>query len=230
MLFNDDFDQLALDFYRQYYGDKLKQKDKKWIYTHIDNDIDVAGDVCFNLNLKNGKFYTFFGSIIHDEKIFNELESLLGKMRYSPMNISIMPRTGGLNNIKKAIGNDRFDIFAWLVNLYYEGVKTPIINAGALNMKVSNRIQLKNFLDSYEDVYDYYSDVYKIDKSLTDKLVCHGQCLIIQKVDVYKHIDLALDFWEARMSQKEISQVIKQSDVEFNKVIGEIRRLISKKL
>ena len=230
MLFNDDFDQLALDFYSQYYGDKLNQKDKKWIYTHKNNDIDVAGDVCFNLNLKNGKFYTFFGSIIQDEEIFDELESLLGKMRYSPMNISIMPRTGGLNNIKKAFGNDRFDTFAWLVNLYYEGVKTPIINAGALNMKVSNRIQLKKFLDSYEDVYDYYSDVYKIDKTLTGKLVCHGQCLIIHKVDVYKHIELALDFWEVRMSQKEISQVIKQSDVEFNKVIGEIRRLISKKL
>ena len=130
-----DFDDEAKNFYKKYYENNFCYNGNEYMYSHEDKEIAVAGDVCFNLKLKNKKNYTLYSSIIKDDKEIDRLYSLLDEIRYSPMNISIMPQTGGLNNIKNAIGNDRFDTFARLLSIYYDGDKVPIINGGAVRVK-----------------------------------------------------------------------------------------------
>lgn len=87
------------------------------------------------------------------------------------MNISIMPKTGGLNIIKKSLGNDRFDTFAYFINQYYEGFKTPIINAGSLTMGIGNRLILEKFLDSYNSAIEFFEDIYGLEKHFVNKLI-----------------------------------------------------------
>ncbi len=61
-----DFDESAIKFYKEYYGKSFSQNANKYMYSHSGESIEVAGDVCFNFNLKNGKFFTLYGSIIRD--------------------------------------------------------------------------------------------------------------------------------------------------------------------
>lgn len=97
----NDSDANAWLFYEKYYGKSLSYEDKK--YTVGNTKILVNGDVCFNVKLKYDKRFTMLGSIIkkEPEPQFNKLNELLSELLYSPMNISILPKTGGLNIIKK---------------------------------------------------------------------------------------------------------------------------------
>ena len=92
-------------------------------------------------------------------------------MRYSPMNISILPQAGGLNNTKQSLGNDRFDTFAYFIDQYYDGFKTPIINAGAPKMFIKKRLELEKFLDSYNSSIEFFEDIYGLEKHFVNKLI-----------------------------------------------------------
>lgn len=221
-----DFDEKAIEFYMKYYKNNLCFKDKKYKYLHAGELIEVAGDVCFNLSFKNKKIYTLYGSIIKGDKEFDRLDSLLDKIRYSPMNISLMPKTGGLNNIKKAIGNDRFDTFARFLSLYYDNDKVPIINGGAINMYIGQRLLLERFLDSYSSVYDYFNDIYGIEKELITDLVEAGKCLITTKEQFYKYIEIALRFWNSRINQDEIKKHLGDTISDYLNNLGEINEII----
>lgn len=98
-----DFDNMAINFYKEYYNEQLKENKQDYIYKHNKKEIIVSGDVCFNISLKRGKYFTLFGSIVKDinNLISSEFDRNVEILRYSPMNISITPKTGGLNNIKK---------------------------------------------------------------------------------------------------------------------------------
>lgn len=232
-----DFDERAKEFYNAYYPGRIEEADKKDKYYFVHNKVEILikGDTCFNLSLhlKNSKKWTLFGSIIKDEEKseLDFLENTLEKLRYSPMNISIMPQTGGLNNIKQSIGNDRFDTFIWLMNQYYTGLEVLILNAGSKNMHIENRKRLKKFLDSYDDVYDYCKDIYGIDTGYVNKLIKHGKKPIISPTDYYEYIELALEFWEKRMEQYSIKDYIKSDEYEkYTRAIKYISLYIRKHL
>ena len=121
-----DFDEESRRFYKAYYQHDcdsigrfyydFEKERPEWMYRHKDTAISVRGDVCFNLKWKNGNKLTFLSSVIKNEKDNEFLFRQLDVLQYSPMNLSIMPKTGGLNNLKQAIGSDRFDTFAWLLD------------------------------------------------------------------------------------------------------------------
>ncbi len=216
-----DFDEKAIEFYKNYYKN-LSVNGKK--YTHSGVSIKVAGDVCFNLKLKNGKFFTLYGSIIEKDEVFDRLNEQLEKVRYTPMNISIMPKTGGLNNIKKSFGNDRFDSFGYLLSEYYAGNKVPIINGGTVNSKIGNRLLLARFLDSYSTVYEYFKDFYGIeDKQFINEIVEAGSHWITTKENFFEYIELAVKFWQCRLEQDKIKEWLKNEEKEeYTKIFSEI--------
>lgn len=106
----------AWDFYLKYYGENLCQKNKSnFLFSHKGIEIYANGDVSFNIDFTKRKLYE---SIISEAEISESLKDSLSVMRYSPMNISILPQAGGLNNTKQSLGNDRFDTFAYFMNQY----------------------------------------------------------------------------------------------------------------
>ena len=231
MSLTGDFDEDAIEFYKSYYNcheERLFQEKNDFIFCHCGKRISVRGDVCFNLKKEYRKNYcTLFSSIIKDdenfeEQNFEELYKQLGELAYSPMNISIMPRTGELNNTKKSIGDDRFDTFAWLLDLYYDkenGSRVPIINAGTKISYIGNRKVLGEFLDSYEGVKDYFADFYGLEEEFVERLVKSGRKTITDRHDLFEYIKLAVSFWKIRMDQKRIKKFISIDEEKYRRAI-----------
>lgn len=61
------------------------------------------------------------------------------------MNISLLPVTGSLNNIKGQFTCDRFDSLLWLLDAYYKGLSAPILNRGKYPILIIRKY-LKTFL------------------------------------------------------------------------------------
>ena len=74
----------------------------------------------------------------------------LHEITYTPDNISIMPVSGGMNNIKEKLGFDRIDTFLYCLQQYYKGVDSIFLNHGHQKMPyTSYRNNLKNYLDGF---------------------------------------------------------------------------------
>lgn len=230
--FKSDADEVAWAFYLEYYGESLLKNEKKeFILKHGSRKIQVNGDVSFNIDStvfnKGTKLYE---STLRYTEVSEELKSSLMVMRYSPMNISILPMTGGLNNIKESLGEDRFDTFAYFMNKYYEGIKVPIINAGSQNMSIENRLELQNFLDSYNCASEFFADIYGIDDTFVNELIESGKSLITNKKEYCAYIKLACKYWESRLKQKKIKNYLSTSMIEnyqahLNTILEEVKVL-----
>lgn len=232
--FSSDKDELAWGFYLKYYGESfLKNEKKKFIFSHGSREIQVNGDVSFNIvpTSFDGK-RRLYESILNGTNVSDELIDSLEVMRYSPMNISILPMKGALNNTKKSLGNDRFDTFAYFMNQYYDGFKTPIINAGSQNMCIENRLELQDFLDSYNTAGEFFEDIYGIDESFVNELIETGKSLITNKKEYCDYIKLACKYWESRLKQKKIKnylndRIISDYQNHLSTILKEIKVLES---
>lgn len=233
--FNSSEDEAAWDFYLKYYREFLIKKEKKekieFIFSHGSMEIQVNGDVSFNIvpTSFDGK-RRLYESILNETNVSDVLKDSLEVMRYSPMNISILPMKGALNNTKKSLGNDRFDTFAYFMNQYYEGIKVPIINAGAPNMCIENRLELQNFLDSYNTAGEFFADIYGIDETFVRELIESGKSLITNKKEYCDYIKLACKYWKSRLEQKKIKNYLGKSMIEnyqahLNTILNEIEIL-----
>ena len=230
--FSSDKDELAWDFYLKYYGEFLfKNEEEKFIFKHGSRKIQVNGDVSFNIvpTSFDGK-RRLYESILNETNVSDVLKDSLEVMRYSPMNISILPMKGALNNTKKSLGNDRFDTFAYFMNQYYDGFKTPIINAGSQNMFIKNRLELQNFLDSYNCASEFFADIYGIDETFVNELIESSKSPIINREDYCNYMRLACKYWELRLKQKKIknyidSSMIKNYQNHLNTILNEIEIL-----
>lgn len=230
--FSSDKDELAWGFYLKYYGESfLKNEKKKFIFSHGRREIQVNGDVSFNIvpTSFDGK-RRLYESILNGTNVSDELIDSLEVMRYSPMNISILPMKGALNNTKKSLGNDRFDTFAYFMNQYYDGFKTPIINAGSQNMCIENRLELQDFLDSYNTAGEFFADIYGIDETFVRELIESGKSLITNKKEYCVYIKLACKYWKSRLEQKNIKNYLGKSMIEnyqahLNTILNEIEIL-----
>lgn len=228
--FTSDVDEVAWDFYLKYYGENLCQKNQSnFLFSHKGIEIYASGDVSFNIDFTKRKLYE---SIISEAEISESLKDSLSVMRYSPMNISILPQTGGLNNIKQSLGNDRFDTFAYFMNQYYEGIKVPIINAGAPSMCIENRLELQDFLDSYNCASEFFADIYGIDESFVNELIESGKYLIMNKKEYCAYIKLACKYWKSRLKQKKIKnylndRIISDYQNHLSTILKEIKVLES---
>lgn len=225
----------AWDFYLKYYGEFLfknfKNEEEEFIFKHGSRKIQVNGDVSFNIvpTSFDGK-RRLYESILNETNVSDVLKDSLEGMRYSPMNISILPMTGGLNNIKQSLGNDRFDTFAYFMNQYYEGIKVPIINAGAPNMCIGNRLELQNFLDSYNCASDFFADIYGVDETFVNELIESGKPLITNKEEYCAYIKLAHKYWCYRLNHEKMTNLLDNQKIiqyknHLNTILKEIEIL-----
>lgn len=229
--FSSDSDKSAWDFYLKYYGESLYKEGKIFLFSNKVESIEVNGDVSFNIDStvfnKGTKLYE---SVLKETNISEGLKDSLGVIRYSPLNISIMPKTGGLNIIKKSLGNDRFDTFAYFINQYYEGFKTPIINAGSLTMGIGNRLILEKFLDSYKTAGEFFEDIYGIDETFVNELIESGKSLITNKEEYCAYIKLAHKYWCYRLNHEKMTNLLDNQKIiqykdHLNTILKEIEIL-----
>lgn len=215
----NDSDQTAWKFYESFYGNKLKTNGKNRHLTYKDISIDVNGDVCFNVKLQQHKRYTLLGSIVKNKECFSRLKELLDSLLYSPINISILPKTGGLNTVKGQFSCDRFDSFIWLINEYYNGLRAPIVNRGTKNSYISNQSKLADFLDKIGSTEEFCHLFYGInDKQLIDELIASGVKGISKSDEFYNYLQLAIKFWNARIDVLEQKKEYSKNDISFYKV------------
>ena len=197
-----DSDEIAWNIYQKFYGNQLNIQHKHLTFTHNDRkiDVDVAGDVCFNVKLKLNNRYTLLGSVIKEEPDFNKIKSLLEQLLYSPMNISLLPKTGGLNNIKGQFTCDRFDSFIWLLDAYYSGLRAPILNRGTKNSYIGNQKKLDDFLTAIKSVENFCKLFYGItDSNYINELISLGEKAITEPSDYYTYLQKAIYFWKCRL-------------------------------
>ena len=143
------------------------------------------------------------------------LLGLCEKFYYSKYNLSLLPVTGGLNNLKgslffddKGFINfskdkqsrkqlDRFDTFIFVVNEYYKNNNKLLLSYSEYT---ANKKCLIEFLIHMNDVYDFCNKLYQVDdRKLIDILIENGKKDIITIDDVEKYCLLALNFWETQM-------------------------------
>jgi hypothetical protein len=230
--FSSDKDELAWDFYLKYYGEFLfKNEEEKFIFKHGSRKIQVNGDVSFNIvpTSFDGKS-RLYESILNETNVSDVLKDSLEVMRYSPMNISILPMKGALNNTKEYLGNDRFDTFAYFMNQYYEGIKVPIINAGAPSMCIENRLELQVFLDSYNTAGEFFEDIYGIDETFVNELIESGKSLITNKEEYCAYIKLAHKYWCYRLNHEKMTNLLDNQKIiqykdHLNTILKEIEIL-----
>ena len=140
-----------------------------------------------------------------------------------------MPVSGGMNNFKESIGFDRIDTFLYALNLYYEDkADSFILNYGQINPANSTlKKNLKDYLDSFRDIYSYCSKIYHIDdKKFIDELCDNGKKAILTANDIDKYLELATKFWQ----KKEEFYKNSNSDVKTNyqKMIKKHCKIIGK--
>ena len=216
----NDCDEVAWDFYKKYYGKCLfyDATQNEYVVKVKSTEIYVNGDVCFNTKLKYKTRYSLLGSLIKESSQFKDMNQLLSELRYSPMNISILPKTGGLNIIKKNFADDRLDSFIWLLNQYYRGVTAPIVNRGTVNSCISNQLLLKCFLDKFKSEKEFCLFFYGLeDEKFVSKLIGSGQRAICNISDLYQFLKLAIEFWTIRLSVLEKRNILVDDQCAFYK-------------
>lgn len=132
---------------------------------------------------------------------------------HSQENISLMPKTGSLQLVKKCIGNDRLDVFVWCLNEYYQHRSSLIYNF----CSYENLNALKSFLELFQNIHEYCKVIYCIDSKLTDDLVDSGRKPIDSAKRAIEYMELAHAFWrqkETILITPERSQLINQRDVK----------------
>lgn len=225
-----DSDEFAWNIYQKFYGDQLDIQNKHLTFTHIDSEIDVAGDVCFNVKLKLNKRYTLLGSVIKEEPDFNKIKSLLEQLLYSPMNISLLPKTGGLNNIKGQFTCDRFDSFIWLLDAYYNGLRAPILNRGTKNSYIGNQKKLDNFLTAIKCVENFCKLFYGItDSNYIKELISSGKKTITEPCDYYKYLQKAIFFWKSRLAVYKGKNILTDEEINvYTNLLDELSKTVKK--
>lgn len=203
---SDDNSVDAKKFYIMIYDCELLP----WGVIEIDNEeTPISGDFIFNFNETK---ISYFNSIIESDSSANEnkkkckaLLNKLSKLYNNVLNMTAYPVTGGLNNIKQNIGNDRFDSFVSALYLYYQGYDSLILDSGSINMCFPNRKLLQKFLDKYkgenaeQSLINIMNFLYQIDnEELIKELINNGKKALTTTDDIINYCSLAINFWLSR--------------------------------
>ena len=250
-LFHDEYDRCsdAIELYSIVYEevepDKKNNDSKKntiCFKFQNNNRIKVSGDIDFNFKMKHVRYFIDIidnGKSEMTEAQKTNLKNILisfMNLTYHPANISLLPITGALNNIKKALGNDRLDTFLFALKLYYEKEITSFVLSGAGGPNppyIGNRNKLREFLDSFncgsnnsESIYNYCKKMYHIEKELVDDLCSSGLKTIDTPERVDEYLKLATRFWAQKNEfYRDSNNDIKSQYQKMVKIITEARGL-----
>lgn len=203
-----DSSDKAFKFYGNIYNYKL-QPDKTLFIKN--ENVSISGDIVFNFNTEKMNYYC---SVIDSDnstdkntkKYCKEILEILSKYYDNNiLNISAYPKTGGLNNIKQNLGNDRLDVFVSALFLYYQGIDSFILSSGSKNLRFYNREILKTFLNEFscesaeKSLYKIMNFLYQIsDPKLIDDLKDNGMKHFYSTESILQYCSLVIRFWKNR--------------------------------
>ncbi|WP_342558494.1 hypothetical protein [Metasolibacillus sp. FSL K6-0083] len=186
--------------------------------TYPGENANLSGDCDFNFNPKK---YSIFKRMIEEKyeegsRMCKYSMSLLEECRethHKLVNFSLMQTKGDMQGFKGWCLNngvyaslDRADTFIAYLNSYYELQDVQKDDSYILTNAGSNKETLKEYLKSFEDIYEYCEKIYLInDKEFINRMIREGKCLIKTGHDVIRYMLLALEFWDRKELQiKEI--------------------------
>ena len=210
----------AWKIYQILYNDNLNFEDRDIIRTNgrpyikckfahnkkSTNLMDFSGEIDFNFSDKtrrelNRSRYLHYEEILkrdlEDEgilEIYIEMLNECLQMHHSQDNISIMPKTGNMQGAKGSIGLDRLDVWLFVLDMKYR----YNINLLQNHCTMENCSALGEFLDLFEDVYDYANTIYHIDKELVDDLIESGKKPLDSASNIITYMSLAKNFWKQK--------------------------------
>lgn len=237
----------AIELYSRVYKEKISA------YDISDNDLNkglrnyefqekkfivVSGDIDFNFKMSHVRYFQDIiengdSKMSYEEKknLNNLLIFVYNDLTYTPNNISLLPVPGGLNNIKKSLGNDRLDTFLFTLKLYYDEEYTSLILSASAGMNppfIKNRNMLKEFLDSFGDIYTYCKKMYHInDKNFVNTLCESGSKPIDTAERVKCYLELATQFWSNKYEF--YKKADKNTRTQYQKMIKNIMESREKK-
>lgn len=217
------------DFWRKIDYDNLPDEEFCG-YVNIEFEevsIDVSGDVDFNFSSDSNtrkwqkRKYEYYLNIIEkdgdasdeDKNRAKELLSYCEQRMFSPCNMSLVVRTGGMNNVKGKLSQDvhaldRFDVFVYVLDDYLSKPKENrnqmhIIFSYAWTNSTENRERLAKFLNKFDSTDDYFEKMYRIEsneesKKLIKHLTESGQKTINSTARVMEFLTLAKEFWRLK--------------------------------
>lgn len=158
--------------------------------------LDFSGETDFNFGDKKiwglgRSHYSHFKKMLEDYPEGTEILDECKSFYHSERNISLMPKTGNLQSVKKSVGNDRLDVFIWCLNEYYLQRNNFIFN----HCSYENLKPLKSFLNLFHNIYEYCEVIYHIDVNLTHDLIISGGKAINSPERVMDYMNLARSFW-----------------------------------
>lgn len=205
--FKGKYVDIPLEYYNRLYALNVgaKRKKEKW-YSIYQAESRVSGETDFNFNeYKYGKFLNIlFNELKNNKEEFEKQKAELdkcSKMHHTLLNFSLMQTMGGMQQVKSRGLGDRFDrpdTLIYLLDCYYrkdEKNKDKFFSGRA---SAANKQALRDYLDSFTDVYDYCKKIYFIDEDLVKKLINNGSKPINTVEDISKYMDLALEFWKQK--------------------------------
>lgn len=177
-----------------------------------ETDFNFSSHTIVGLGKSRVKFLEYFTRELNDEiekEDFKKRVNNCMKHYHSKMNISLMPQTGSLNLAKQSIGNDRLDTFIWALNEYYVSGNEMIL----VRSSNENYSLLKEYLDLFDDVYDYCKTIYFISEDLTRNMIEFGTKSINSSQRASDYMKLAERFWEEK--QEHINTILENSLVSL---------------
>ena len=132
---------------------------------------------------------------------------------HSLVNFSLMQTKGNLQGFKGVclkngvnLPLDRADTFVKYLYKYYSLEESQKDDSYILKNAKANKNILKEYLNLFEDVFDYCEKVYLInDRNFVKRMIREGGLVIENGEDVVRYMNLALEFWDRKELQiKEI--------------------------
>ncbi len=155
----------------------------------------LGGETDFNFNEKK---FAYFMQILQQEKArhkdFEKLQ-FCQKNYHSVVNFSLMPATGAMGNFKGSKTFDRLDTFICSLNEFYTDGNYQVLSEA----KGKNKEYLLNYLNLFDDIYDYCRKIYFIEeREFVDRIITNGQKPLESREDVVRYMNLAIDYWNRK--------------------------------
>ncbi len=184
--------------------------------TYPGEDASLSGECDFNFNEKK---YSFYRKKL-EEEYSNSSKALKSKLailkkckenHHSLINFSLMQSKGNMQGFKGiCLDNgiyyslDRPDTLLAYLSSYYQLNDEQKENSYILANAGNNKDTLKQYLNSFEDVYEYCEKIYLInDKNFIDRMIKEGKLFIEDGKDVLRYMLLALEFWDRKQEKIE---------------------------
>ena len=158
----------------------------------------VGGECDFNFNENKVMLFEKLINNSQDEtEKFYALTQLekCKEMHHTLLNFSLMQAMGNMQNVKGRNRFDRLDTFVYKLNHYFMWVSEEILCGATEPCKQP----LISFLEKYNNIYEYFKEIYFIeDREFIDKVIQQGTLPIRSCSDVIRYMNLAEEFWERK--------------------------------